>query len=226
MYVFNGDFVDRGTQQVEVVALLFSLKVCFPDRVLLIRGNHEFRDINAHMSVKDGSGFDQACTKFFGHEIGARVYESVHSAFDWLPFAALIENEVFVVHGGIGAGQWSSPGSMRPDIDWLDSKACLRPITCTDPSTKPPAYAFRWIHLHNIVCPHPPPPPPPILPSSLLTRPPPPIQGQTPSRILAAARHQKNGGRTFCRTCREAQVTSRRSTLHSPSVFASATVFQ
>jgi hypothetical protein len=44
--VFNGDFADRGGQQVEVVALLFSLKVCFPDCVFLLRGNREFRDMN------------------------------------------------------------------------------------------------------------------------------------------------------------------------------------
>jgi hypothetical protein len=63
----------------------------------------------------------------------------------------LIENSVLVVHGGIGTGLWSTPGSLRPDIDWLNSKASLRPITCTDPSSKPPQFAFRWTHLHNIV---------------------------------------------------------------------------
>jgi hypothetical protein len=77
-YVFNGDFVDRGTQQVEAVALLFSLKVCFPDRVFLIRGNHEFRDINAYMSQEGGLGFDRACSNLFGPRIGAPVYESIH----------------------------------------------------------------------------------------------------------------------------------------------------
>jgi hypothetical protein len=77
-YVFNGDFVDRGAQQVEVVALLFSLKVCFPDRVFLLRGNHEFRNMNVHMTEGGGHGFDAACNQSFGSQLGPVVFESVH----------------------------------------------------------------------------------------------------------------------------------------------------
>jgi hypothetical protein len=49
--VFNGDFVDRGQHQLEVVCLLFALKVLYPSRVWLIRGNHEFRKLNDNMGV-------------------------------------------------------------------------------------------------------------------------------------------------------------------------------
>ena len=45
-YVFNGDWVDRGHHQLDVVALLFALKVLYPARVFLVRGNHEFRSIS------------------------------------------------------------------------------------------------------------------------------------------------------------------------------------
>ena len=48
-YVFNGDWVDRGHHQLDVVALMFALKVLYPARVFLVRGNHEFRSINEHM---------------------------------------------------------------------------------------------------------------------------------------------------------------------------------
>jgi hypothetical protein len=48
-YVFNGDWVDRGHHQLDVVALLFALKALYPARVFLVRGNHEFRSINEHM---------------------------------------------------------------------------------------------------------------------------------------------------------------------------------
>ncbi|CAJ1383760.1 unnamed protein product [Effrenium voratum] len=48
-YVFNGDFVDRGAHQLEVITLLFALHVVYPVQVFLVRGNHEFRDMSENM---------------------------------------------------------------------------------------------------------------------------------------------------------------------------------
>lgn len=42
---FAGDFVDRGFFSVETFLLLLALKVRYPDRITLIRGNHESRQI-------------------------------------------------------------------------------------------------------------------------------------------------------------------------------------
>ena len=44
-YLFLGDFVDRGAHSVEVITLLCLLKVKYPDRMSMIRGNHETRAI-------------------------------------------------------------------------------------------------------------------------------------------------------------------------------------
>jgi hypothetical protein len=62
-YVFNGDFVDRGEHQLEVVALLFALKVSFPTRVWLLRGNHEFRWMNEESMGEHG--YAHACRTAF-----------------------------------------------------------------------------------------------------------------------------------------------------------------
>jgi diadenosine tetraphosphatase ApaH/serine/threonine PP2A family protein phosphatase len=115
-YIFDGDFVDRGPQQVEVALLLLSLKVAFPDRVVLLRGNHEFKEMNESSPL----GFHNACAQHaLAGPHGQLVYNRVHEAFDWLPFAALVEESVLVVHGGIGDGNWS--------IDWLSHLEC-RPV--------------------------------------------------------------------------------------------------
>jgi Calcineurin-like phosphoesterase/EF-hand domain len=103
-YIFNGDWVDRGQHQVETVTLMFALKVAFPSRIHLIRGNHEFRAINEQMGRV---GFMQACQTAFGPSDGALVYETFHLCFEWLPIAALVSKAVLVIHGGIGDGRFT-----------------------------------------------------------------------------------------------------------------------
>ena len=51
--VFMGDYVDRGLYGVETVLLVLMLKQCFPNKIYLLRGNHETRDLTSHYGFRD-----------------------------------------------------------------------------------------------------------------------------------------------------------------------------
>lgn len=95
-YLFLGDYVDRGSHSLETIALLLALKIEYPEHVHLIRGNHEAADINALF------GFRLECLERLGDEEGIWAWKRINQLFNYLPLAALIENKILCMHGGIG----------------------------------------------------------------------------------------------------------------------------
>jgi serine/threonine-protein phosphatase 4 catalytic subunit len=91
-FVFLGDYVDRGYYSTETFLLLLALKARYPMKMHLIRGNHECAQVTV-----DYGFYEEASRKYPNSE----VYRLCVDAFSVLPLAAVIDDSVLCVHGGL-----------------------------------------------------------------------------------------------------------------------------
>ena len=90
-YLFLGDYVDRGSFSIEVLILLYAIKICFKDKVFFLRGNHECRQMTNFFNFK------AECLYKYDQE----VYDMFMDSFDLFPLCAIVNEKFIALHGGL-----------------------------------------------------------------------------------------------------------------------------
>ncbi|KAF9806880.1 hypothetical protein SFRURICE_005837 [Spodoptera frugiperda] len=90
-YLFNGDFVDRGSFSVECIFTLFSFKLLYPNHFYMSRGNHETLDMNRMYGFRG-----EVSSKYT-----SQMADLFTEVYNWLPLAHCINGRVLVMHGGL-----------------------------------------------------------------------------------------------------------------------------
>jgi len=111
-YLFLGDYVDRGPNGLETICLLLAYKVRYPENFFMLRGNHESAAINRIY------GFYEECRERYS----IKIWKAFNDCFNCLPLAAIIEDKILCIHGGLS-----------PDLKSLEQiRRIVRPTEIPD----------------------------------------------------------------------------------------------
>lgn len=132
MYLFNGDFVDRGSWSCEIAIILYCYKILYPQRFFINRGNHETDSMNKVY------GFEGECKHKYSSE---NVFKLFSESFSLLPLATLIGKKLLVLHGGL----FSKDDVTLDDIKNIDrfkqkqpgQEGIMMELMWTDPQSDP-----------------------------------------------------------------------------------------
>ncbi len=90
--IFLGDIVDRGIRQLECLIIILALKILNPNKVFLLKGNHETLEMNQYYGF-----FQEFVQKFKDQE----KFKEILEVYYVLPFCAIVNTKILCLHGGI-----------------------------------------------------------------------------------------------------------------------------
>ncbi|VDO28733.1 unnamed protein product [Onchocerca flexuosa] len=129
--IFLGDYIDRGKYSLVTLLFLFLLKLRYPKRMYMLRGNHETMS-QCYANEEDERGLIRnVCVYFYNIQYcypnadRDLILFNINFVFDHLPLAAILSDQVLLCHGGI-----SQFAKSRNDIAQIP-----RPLTWLAPET-------------------------------------------------------------------------------------------
>ncbi|CAI5448329.1 unnamed protein product [Caenorhabditis angaria] len=104
-YLFLGDIVDRGTRSLETIFWIFCMKILYPDKIHVIRGNHEVRRVNALYGFREEMSRKRSVS----------MWKIVNDVFSEMPICANINRKILCMHGGVNSKieNWASLENLK-----------------------------------------------------------------------------------------------------------------